>query len=108
MQDDVYAVVEVAEYNVDEEEMTKSDLFTPLVLEVDGVDVDGEVLARKFYLASTDSFVSPCCVIPDIGGAKNAYFQVKPRRDWSKEFVVWLEAPHKHDVMQYSDDEEDA
>ena len=108
LQDDVYAVVEVADYNVDEEEMTKSDLFTPLVLEVDGVDADGEVLARKFYLASTDSFVGPCCVIPDIGGRNNAYFQVKPRRDWSKEFVIWLEAPHKHDVMLYSDEEDDA
>ena len=107
LQDDVYAVVEVAEYNVDEEEVTKSDLFVPLVLEVDGMDEDGEVLGRKFYLASTDSFVGPCCVIPDIGGANNVHFQVKPHCEWSEMFTNWLEAPHSNDVMQYSDDEED-
>ena len=107
LQDDVYAVVEVANYNLDIEEATKSDLFTPLVLEVEGFDSEGDVLGRKFYLANTDAFVGPCCVIPDIGGDPNAYFQVKPRRDWTKEFIQWLEAPHADDVMQHSDEEDD-
>ena len=107
LQDDVYAVVEVADYNEDEEEMTKSDLFTPLLLEVDGIDDNGEVTGRRFYLASTESFDGPCCVIPDIGGQNNAYFQVKPRREWTKDFIGWLEAPHHLDIMQYSDEEEE-
>ena len=105
LQDEVYAVVEVAEYNLDEEEMAKSDLFTPLILEVDGLDEDGDITGRRFYLASTESFVGPCCVVPDIGGPKNTFFQVKPRREWSNQFVRWLEAPHNFDVMEYSDEE---
>ncbi len=101
--DDVYAVVEVAEYDEDPEAKTKSDLFVPLVLEM-GDNVDGQHL-RQFYLASTEAFVGPCCVIPDIGGDINAYFQVKRQSEWAKEFIRWLEAPHQDDVMEYSDEE---
>ena len=43
--------------------------------------------------------------VPDIGGANNAYFQVKARREWSKLFVQWLRDPHERE--QYSDDEEE-
>jgi hypothetical protein len=45
-------------------------------------------------------------VIPDIGGKNNAYFQVKPRREWSNLFVQWLRSPHEHDVMEDVDDTE--
>ncbi len=102
--DDVYAVVEVAEYDVDPDATTRSDLFVPLLLEMGEENEDGQNL-RKFYLASTDAFVGPCCVIPDIGGAINAYFQVKRRSEWAKEFIQWLEAPHQADVAVYSDEE---
>jgi hypothetical protein len=106
LSDGVYAVVEVANYNENIDEIVKSDLFTPFLLEVAGMDADGDIMGRKFYLANTDAFIEPCCVVPDIGGAKNAYFQVKPRREWSKTFVTWLEAPHELDEMTYTDEEE--
>jgi hypothetical protein len=103
----VFAVTEVAEYvEVDEDEEHKSDLFTPLELITEGLDAnDGEVVRRRFYLADTDAIVGPCCVIPDIGGATNAYFQVKNRSQWVKEFITWLEARHTDDDMEDSDDE---
>ena len=112
--DGVYAVVETATYKdivnsaggVDtEQEGTDSDLFTPLLVDVEGVDAEGQVTGRTFYLANTDAFVAPCCVVPDIGGAPNAYFQVKARKEWSSLFVQWLRAPHQDDVMEWSDDE---
>jgi hypothetical protein len=106
LRDGVYAVVEVAQYDEDVEEQIKSDLFTPLLVEVVGIAVDGEV-CRKFYLANTDAIVGPCCVIPDIGGRKNAYFQAKSRTEWPKEFVSWLLQPHEHDTMEFADDELD-
>lgn len=105
--DGIFAVVEVASYVEEKQAAAMSDLFTPLEVEVQGMDSDGDVTARKFYLANTDAFVGPCCVIPDIGGNKNAYFQVKRRQEWSNLFVQWLRAPHEHDVMVDSDAEND-
>ena len=105
--DGVYAVVEVAQYDTDTVNIAKSDLFTPLVLETEGFDADGDVIGRKFYLANTDAFVGTCCVIPDQGGPKNAYFQVKNRAAWSAEFVAWLKTPHKDDGMEFSDEDSD-
>ena len=105
LQDSVYAMVEVGQCEVSE--ALQSDLFIPLTVEVAGFDEDGEISGRKFYLANTEAIVGPCCVVPNIGGAKNAYFQVKPRREWSNLFVEWLRAPHEADVMVLSDPEED-
>lgn len=105
--DGVYAVVEVAQYDTDAANIAKSDLFTPLLLEIEGYDEDGDVSGRKFYLANTDAIVGTCCVIPDQGGPKNAYFQVKNRAAWSAEFVTWLKSPHKDDGMEYSDEDSD-
>ena len=107
MKDGVYAMVKVAQY-LEANEALQSDLFIPLTVEVEGFDEDGEVSGRTFYLANTEAIVGPCCVVPNIGGEKNAYFQVKPRREWSKLFVEWLKAPHEADVMELSDTEEDA
>ena len=95
----VYAVVEAGAYADEEDNQYPSDLFTPLTVEVGQQDVDGVVLSRRFYLANTDAIVGPCVVIPDIGGPKNAYFQVKPRREWGNEFVRWLRSPHGDDVI---------
>ena len=105
--DGVYAVVEVANYVEDLDAATSSDLFIPLELDVDGLDANGEVTGRQFYLANTSAFVAPCCVIPDIGGKNNGYFLVKPRRQWTDLFVSWLKQPHENDVMVYTDEEED-
>jgi hypothetical protein len=109
-----FAVVEVAEYEQDPEEPEQirtnrkgrdlepgrldSDLFVPLLLETEESDVSKGDINRKFYLANTDAFVAPCCVIPDVGGDANRYFFLKSRSNWVPEFVDWLEAPH--DVMQ--------
>jgi hypothetical protein len=105
LKDGVYAVVEVAQYDTDPTEQTKSDLFTPLLLDTKGIDTDGDVVGRRFYLADTSAIVGPCCVIPDIGGASNAYFQVKNRSQWSKEFISWLKQPHRDDEMEFSDED---
>ena len=103
----MYAVVEGAEYDTDLVATTKSDLFVPLLLEMGDENEDGHHF-RKFYLASTEVFVGPSCVVPDIGGKKNAYFQVKSQSEWAKEFIWWLEAPHQDDVIVYSDEEKEA
>lgn len=107
LQDGVFAMVEVGQYTQEENRPLQSDLFVPLTVEVQGFDADGEVSGRKFYLANTEAIVGPCAVVPNIGGEKNAYFQVKPRREWSKLFVEWLKAPHDEDEMELSDTEED-
>ena len=77
LEDGVYAVVELASYDAVEGNPNKLDLFTPMTLEVEGIDQDGDVMGRKFYLADTEAILGPCILIPDIGGPQNAYFQVK-------------------------------
>ena len=104
LKEGVYAVTECAQY-VETEEGNQSDLFVPLELFTEGLDEDGEVIGRQFYLSDTEAIVDPCCVIPDIGGKTNAYFQVKNRNQWSKEFIDWLEQPHRDDFMDWSDEE---
>ena len=106
LKDGTYAVVECAEYVEEETEVTQSDLFTPLELITQGMDDDGDVIGRQFYLADVDAFAGPCCVIPDVGGECNAYFQVKNRDEWSGLFQEWLKIPHAMDEMDISDDEE--
>ena len=101
----VYAVTECAQY--DRTVPSDSDLFVPLELITEGLDEDGEVLGRTFYLSDTDAIVGPCCVIPDIGGKNAAYFQVKNRTQWTKEFIHWLELPHRDDNMDWSDEDEE-
>jgi len=98
----VHAVVEIATYLEEDDEDyqdLKSDLFVPLLLEVEGVDEHANVTGRKFYLTPVDAITGPCIVIPNIcgrvTGSTNAMFLVKPRRDWAAEFVSWLKQPHK-------------
>ena len=110
LEDGVYAVVEVGDYVEEPGEALMSDLFVPLQVEVGERAEEG--LTRKFYLANVDAIVAPCCVVPDIGGGNNAYLQLKRRKEWANLFVSWLEAPHREDVMEFSDekgseDEED-
>ena len=104
----VYAVTEMATYddpNVMEENL-QSDLFVPLKKDVKGVDLDGNITGRKFYLADVSSIVGPCAVVPDIGGASNGFLQVKPRNMWVKEFIDWLRSSHQDDQMIISDAED--
>ena len=80
-----------------------SDLFVPVNLEVEALGTDS--VDRKFYLAPVEAIVKPCIVVPDVGGKPNAYFQVKPRSDWTKEFVYWLTDVHTHDDIDVEDED---
>ena len=106
LQDGVCAVVECSEYSKEVEEVVQSDLFTPLKLGLAGEIEKGDTPMREYYLANVDAFKGPCSVIPDIGGHPSSYFLVKNRSQWSKEFIVWLNQPHKDDEMEFSDEEE--
>ena len=106
--DGVYAVVE----NSKEEELdedgydecgVRSEMMEAIRKEVE-LDGNGSAVKRTFYLADTDAFVDPCCVIPDIGGPNNRYFVVKPRNSWAELFLKWVEAPHKLNEMDVLDD----
>ena len=101
LDDGVYAVVEVATVEDNDEEVGKSDLMTPIVKEVELLE-GGIVGKRTFYLADTEAFADPCCVVPDLGGPSNRYFVVKPRNQWAREFIRWLEDPHSWDDMKES------
>ncbi len=107
LENNVYAVVEVGQYDESGAETLQSDIFVPLTKEVQEIDEEeGVVNGRKLYLAPTGAFVGPCAVVPDIGGRPNAYFEVKPRRMWANEFVDWLKSPHLDDIMEFSEAEQ--
>lgn len=99
LRDGVFAVVECSQYSEEVDAVVESDLFTPLTLELGEEIEKGETPTRQFYLADVEAFHGPCSVIPDIGGHPSSYFLVKNRLEWSKEFIVWLNQPHKADVM---------
>jgi len=101
----VYAVVESSTYETDPEQIKVSDLFTPLLKDVEGFNQYSVVDGRIFYLADVEAIVGPCCVIPDIGGPANRYFQVKPRSEWPEIFTKWLQSPHEDEDISDSDSE---
>ena len=88
LQNGICAVVEVGNYVQEPEEALMSDLFVPLEVEVG--EMTEELLYRKCCLANVEAIVGPCCVVPDIGGGKNAYLQAKRRKDWANLFVLWF------------------
>ena len=80
--------------------------FTPLTLKLAEDDIQKvDSPTHQFYLADVDGFKGPCCVIPDIGGHPSSYFLVKNRLAWAKEFIAWLNQPHKNDKMVFEDEE---
>ena len=84
---------ETATVEANEDLIVKSDLMIPVCKEVD-LDEDGNVTNRTFYLADTEAFENPCCVVPDLGGPSNWYFVVKPRNQWTDlvgERYFWLQ-----------------
>ena len=98
----VYAVVECAKIEEDEEELGRSSILTPIRKEVD-LHPDCTIKKRYFYLADTSAFVEPCCCVGDVGGPPNRYFLVKPREKWCTDFVRWLRDPHGLDEMEALD-----
>jgi hypothetical protein len=95
-----YAVIESAFLAGSEKERSMSDIFTLYEKEVASLDKDGVVVGRSLYLADVDAFVSPLCMIPDVGANPRCrYLQVKPRSAWVEDFIDWLEDPHENDDM---------
>ena len=103
----LYAIVENASYG-DEEHDT--DLTRRIFVECDQT-AGALVHNYVFYLADVEAFVSPCMVIPNIGGPSNSYLMVKEMAEWRTVFEEWLSRPHSEDVISdqegaNSDDEE--
>jgi hypothetical protein len=105
LKDGVFAVVEVGNLEAAAQEEVQSDLMLPILKDV-VVDGEGLVQKRTFYLADTEAFEDPCCVIPDIGGPTNRYFVVQPRNEWANLFVAWVADKHSLDVMDPIEEEE--
>ena len=106
--DGVYAVVEnstVEKLDEDgyDECGVKSEMMEAIRKDIE-LDADGCPVKRTFYLADTEAFVDPCCVIPDIGGPNNRYFVVQPRNSWAELFLKWVDAPHTLDQMDPLDE----
>ena len=113
VQNGVYAIIESADYVQDEDEVGLSDIFIPVIKEVNQIvqhgDQQGVVKKRKFYLADVEAFVEPIVVVPDVGSVPRCkYFHVKSRATWSNEFIKWIKMLHYHDeIDQEHEDEED-
>ena len=94
-----YAIVESTTYI--EEDQPQSDIFTPLDLEVSELTPNGQVLRRKFYVVDVKCFKEAIVVIPDIGSQPACqYLMMKARKNWSTDFIAWLEMPHKWDKIE--------
>ena len=61
----IYAIIESADANPDEDEIAMTELFVPYIKETDGVDENGKI-KRKFYLVDVEAIHSPTIVIPDL------------------------------------------
>ena len=91
----LYAIVENAKYEKPKERGARqSEIFVPISTEVARME-RGRVVKFRFYLALVEDFVEPAAVVPDIGGAGNAYFLVKKREEWRDDFARWLRRPHE-------------
>jgi hypothetical protein len=86
----IYAVVENGIWVEDENQRDMSEIFVPILKEV-GESRNNLAISMKFYLADVEAIVRPIAVIPDIEGPSNAYFYVKDRETWRKDFVEFLE-----------------
>jgi hypothetical protein len=100
----VYAVVESAIFDDNEQSIALSEIFVPITKEMGGL-TNNAVSQLKFYLADVEAIVQAIAVIPDIGGPPNAYFLVKDRETWRTDFMAFLERPLDLDA-EISDDED--
>ncbi len=88
----------------EEQDLVNSDLLIPFLKEVElGGGRGGKGPKRTFFLADTEAFSDPCCMIPDLGGPPNRYFVVRPRNEWAGEFLRWVRDQHNLDVMDNLD-----
>jgi hypothetical protein len=90
----IYAVIESADANMDENEIAMTELFVPYTKETDGVDENGKI-KRKFYLVDVEAIHSPTIVIPDLGNENPAaYLRMVPKTEWTQQFITWLASEH--------------
>jgi hypothetical protein len=93
----IYAIVESSLYV--EEEEPWSDIFSLLQVDTKALNKDGSVKERKFYMVDVETFKDPIVVIPNVG-TKAGYLFMKPRAEWSDDFIEWIEMPHTHDKIE--------
>ena len=105
MKNATYAVVESTIEGGDPDDHVVSDLFESHLKEVQ-MDVNGDIVGRRFCLAETEAFVGSCAMIPDIGGPPNRCLRVSNRGQWHKDFQAWVRSPHDMDDMNEEKDEE--
>ena len=90
--------------------LAKKHVFIMYIMKVVANRVEGMGLKLMKYHAIVhminEAITGTCCVVADIGGRPNSYFQIKPRVEWTNLFVTWLKQPHEQDVMEFSDDEQ--
>ena len=103
----VYAIFETSSYIEDEDLRSMSKIFVPIRKEVLRQDDENGVTRLKFYLADTEAFVEPLCVVPDIGGGRTDYFVIKNRSQWKEEFESWLETDNYSTYFEDESDESD-
>ena len=115
LEEGVFACVECGNVMKKEREgLTTLETMHP-VEKIVGLDDEGQVLLdedfqvsdRKFFLADTEAFVEPCCVIPDVGGPRNRYYLIESRENWPEIFRKWLHAPMDDDMVIEGDLTED-
>ena len=95
-----FAVVESSTYSTNEEEIAKSELFTPLTKDFLMTE-DGRPRRREFYMADVDAIVSTTIVVPDVGCENGiGYLELLPMDEWANIFVRSVEAKHTDDVIE--------
>ena len=101
-----YAIVESSAYRwgPDDEDRADSEIMQSILTEVEGM-TNGYVTQLRFYLADVEAFQDPCTVLPDIGGANNAYLLVAGRAAWKEDFEAWIRSPHKYDVIEVEEED---
>jgi hypothetical protein len=98
-----YAVVEYSEQ--DDREIA-SELWLPIKKEVASLKPE---LKRKYHLVDVEAFAAPLVVVPDIGGAPNAYFQLKePRNGWAKLYSQFIWSITKEQLANVNSDSEES
>ena len=51
------------------------------------LNIDGHVTENIFSLANMTVFITPACVVADIGGPPNIYYMVEPQDNWVHVFI---------------------
>lgn len=89
---DIYAIAECAEYVNDDliHDLDRTELVVPLTLQVASMRA-GRVTQGKYWLTNTNAIIRPLIIVPDVGGAANAYFQIIRQEDWKDAYCEWLD-----------------